>query len=190
MKARDLEAEWERAVSAVRQPHLDRIRALGVPATAIAAIGLTHPAFGVVEAEGDRHGYYVPGAGALHVVQPVYEMGGLVDLVAWRSDNPARWYLRTGLGWLLNADPCLFGGWNGHLLTLHASPMEWLRAGANGVSETGGVVLDWDAPDLTSLRAFDRIACGTPWLAATLKRALARTQRLPAITTAEVRHAA
>lgn len=190
MSAIDLEAELEAATANVRQPHLDRLRALGVAPGAIANIGAVHPPFGVVEAIAEPNGLYQPGDGDLHVINPVYEGGALIDLVAWRSDHPARWYLRTGLGWMLNADACLYGGWDGHLLTLRSSPLDWLRGAENGPRDAGGVILDWDAPELPSLRCFQRIDCADQWLLATLRRALSKPQRLPILSTLEVRNAA
>ena len=189
MKGADLKAELDAHVSAVRQFHLDPIRALGVHPAAIAAIGAHHPPFGVVEAETTDDGYYVPGAGALHVVMPVYD-GGLVDLVAWRLDDPARWYLRTGLGWLLNADECLRSRWDGETVTLYSSPLAWLRAGSSTLSNVGGVVLDWDSPDLCTLRSFETVNCSDDQVAAMLHQHFAKPDRIPRITTMEARCAA
>lgn len=190
MTSADLKAEFEAAVDRVRQSHLDRLQALNVTPAAIAHLNLSGPAFGVVNADPDRDGLYQPGEGPLHLVMPVHEGGGLVDLVAWRSDDPTRWWLRTGLGWLLNADACIASRWDGDHLTLHATPLDWLRAGEGGAWEAGGVVLDFDAPDLRALRCFDTITCATDWLAATLRRSLAKPARMPTISIMEARHAA
>jgi hypothetical protein len=190
MRTRDLEAEWNAAVSRVKQPHLDRIRSLGVSPAAVAALGATQPAFGVVHADPGADGLYVPGDGPLHVVMPVFEHDALIDLVAWRSDAPTRWWLRSGLGWLLNTDASFASRWDGASLKLHATPLDWLRAGAEGAWNAGAVVLDWDAPDVDSLRSFGEITCGTRWLAATLKRALTKPARLPIIHAGEALRAA
>jgi hypothetical protein len=190
MSTVDLEAELDAATANVRQPYLDRLRALGVAPAAVANIGAVHPAFGVVEAIGEPTGLYQPGDGELHVINPVFEGGALIDLVAWRSDHPARWYLRTGLGWMLNADACLNGGWDGHLLDLRSSPLDWLRGAVNGPGDAGGVILDWDAPELGSLRCFERIHCSDQWLLATLRCALSKPSRMPSFSLMEVRNAA
>lgn len=186
----DLEREFDTAVSDVRQPHLDRLQSLGVPPAAIAAVGQRHPAFGVIQAEGEANGFYQPAGGLLHVVMPIYEGGSLIDLVAWRSGEPHRWWLRTGLGWMLNADACLCSRWDGHKLALHSTPLAWLQSASGGLLEAGGVVVDWDSPDLAWLRGFDAIDCDTQWLGATLRRALTKPLRLPAIRSTEARHAA
>lgn len=184
MSSVDLEAELDAAVSRVRNVHLDRLRALGVSPSIIADVGTRQPPFGVVMAEADGDGLYVPSDGPAFIVQPIYEAGGLIDLVAWRSLQPDRWWLRTGLGWLLNGDECLYGGWDGHLLSLFSTPLDWLRSGA-----TGSVVLDWEAPDLAQLRGFQAIECDSPGLAKTLAAAL-RRQRIPQIRVRETARAA
>jgi hypothetical protein len=190
MRSRDLEAELFSGADRVRQPHLDRLGALGVTPAAVAALNRDWPAFGVVEAEVGTDGLFTPGGGLVHIVMPVVDGGALIDLVAWRSDNPLRWWLRTGLGWLLNADPCLASRWDAQHLTLHSSPLDWLRACDQGAWEAGGVVLDFDAPDLAALRNYDTIVCSDERVTALLKRTLAKPSRLPAILTKEVRDAA
>lgn len=185
MKTRHLEAEYASAVQQVRQPHLDRLRELGVQPGTVARINLAYPSFGVMAGEIEAGGVFVPGGGAMHIVQPVVEHEQLIDLVAWRSNNPQRWGLRAGVGWLLNADTALASRWDGELLQLHASPLSWLQANA-----TGAVILDWDAREVTGLRSFERVCCANPVLGATLRRALCKPHRLPIIETMETRHAA
>ncbi|ODP37383.1 hypothetical protein [Sphingomonas turrisvirgatae] len=180
-----LEGEYFAAVGQVRQPHLDRIRALGVAPATIAELGERYPAFGIVSAAPERAGTYQPQEdGTAHVVQPVFD-GGLVDLVAWRSSQPQRWWTRRGLGWMLNADRCLASRWDAGFLTLHATPLDWLRSGGEG-----GVILDWDAPDVVMLRAFATIACPDRSFMADLRNALVRSFRMPKLVGSEVRHAA
>jgi len=143
MKGAHIEREFEVAVDNVRQPHLDRLVALGASPASISHIGMAHPAFGILDGTGERDGSFVPGDGRAHVVVPVVENGGLIDYVAWRSDNPARWWLRSGLGWLLNADGAINRLWPGDAVVLHSTPLAWLSA--FGV---GGVVVDWQSPDI------------------------------------------
>lgn len=185
MIGRDLEREFDTSVSNILSAHLERLRALGVAPATVARINLAYPALGIASGAIDRHGVFVPGDGSAHVVQPLVENGGLVDLIAWRPGAPARWGLRTGLGWLLNADTAFATRWDGEVLDLHATPLDWLCADAQGA-----VVVDWDAPDLDSLRSFERIRCGNDLLGRTLRRALDRPRRLPRIETMEARRAA
>lgn len=185
MRAADLEALYAAAVSAVSQCRLDRLRAIGVAPDTIARIGMSYPAFGVLNGEMESCGRFLPGEGAAHVVQPVVEHQELIDLVAWRPGSPMRWGLVSGLGWLLNADSCFATRWDADRLRLHATPLDWLRADA-----MGGVVLDWDSPDLTWLRGFAQIDCGNDMVAASLGRALNKPSYLPRLRTMEARHVA
>jgi hypothetical protein len=185
MSGGDLEALYASAVASVRQAHLNRLRAAGVSPSTIARLGSAYPPFGVLAGETEANGLFLVGGGRPHVVQPVVEGGCLIDLVTWRVDKPDRWGLVSGLGWLLNADSCLGSRWDGAWLTLHANPLEWLRADAEG-----GVVLDWDAPDIDSLGSFAQIICGDHGLATVVRRALIRPRRLSTISVREVRHAA
>jgi len=139
---------------------------------------------GVANAETDSHGHYMPGEGPLHLIQPVHAGDVLVDLVAWRSGDPGETWLRTGHGWAIGeSDLLAFDRWHGDLM-LHASPLDWLRAGA-----TGAVILDWSAPEIARLRDHDRIRCATATLAAALRRAIAATIHMPDIIALEDPHA-
>lgn len=185
MNSRNLESLYAAAVSNVRQPHLDRLRDTGVAPATIARLGTAYPPFGVLTGQVEASGLFLPGEGQAHVVQPVVEGCALVDLVAWRVANPARWGLVNDLGWMLNADTCLASRWDGSHLWLRSTPLEWLRGDA-----VGGVVLDWDSPDLCWLSGFEQIDCDSDMLAATLRRALSRPVQLPAIRCQGVRHVA
>lgn len=181
----DLPREYAAVVDAVRQPHLDRLRSLGVTPETIASLGLLGGAFGVASVETFEDGTYAPGVGPVHVVSPVFESGHLVDLCAWRTEQPSRWWLRTGAGWALGADDLLSSAWCDARRVLFASPLDWLKGGG-----VGGVVLDWDSPDLLQLRGLDTIRCASPQLADTLCAALRRPHRIPNIELMEARLAA
>lgn len=181
----DLEREFDAAVSNVRTVHLDRLRAVGVAPATVARINLAYPAFGIATGEIDRRGMFLPGDGAPHLVQPLVEGRELIDLVAWRPAAPARWGLRTGLGWLLNVDTAFATRWDGNALDLYATPLDWLRADAQGA-----VVVDWDAPDLGSLRSFEQVRCSGDMVRRRLRQVLERPGGLPRVEVMEVRHAA
>lgn len=185
MNGADLERLYASAVRNVRQSHLDRLRGAGVTPGTIARLGSAYPAFGVLCGEIEQSSRFNAGEGQPHVIQPVVEGYALIDLVAWRVGDPRRWGLVNGLGWLLNADTCFASRWDAESLTLRSTPLDWLRADAQG-----GVILDWHAPDLTSLRGFSFIECGDAVLASSVRRALSKPRRLPVITVAEVRYVA
>lgn len=188
MKVRDLTAEALTAASRVGRREFDRLASLGVSPVSIADVGSRHVPFGIVNAEVLKHGFYQPGAGAAHIVQPVFSDGGIIDLVAWRSLTPSRWNLRTGLGWLMGIDEVsTVGGWDASRpVKLHATPLDWLRASGEGIC-----ILDWDAPELHTLSEIHAIEVDDRKLGSRLISVLSRPARLPhLIVRSAVRHAA
>ena len=72
------------------------------------------------------------------------------DLIAWEPKNPTRWWLRLGIGRVLNHDAIgAAASWR-FPLALRQSPFDWLRAG--GDLDAGAVILDRNA-DLRTLLA-------------------------------------
>lgn len=180
--SRHLEAELKAAAWAVKKEHLPRLFALGISRSTIAELGRHHYGFGLVNAIAGEDGLYVPGDGEPHLVLPVYESGELVDLVAFRSCDPEHWLWRTGDGSALGLE----WGWgmlhNGEPLTISATPLDWLRAGCEGLC-----VLDWDAPELAiELADFAAIHCPDAITARLLKKSLTKPQRLPNISVGEI----
>lgn len=180
---RDLLSELFAAAAQVKQVHLDRIRALGVLPATIAGLARTQPPFGIAQAESVTPGLYQPGHGPVHIVMPVLDGGTLVDLVAWRTARPDRWWLRTGNGWALNPDDLRDHDRWGTVPTLRATPLDWLRTRASG-----SVVLDWSAHEIGQLRMHDRIECDGRRVADTLRGALTRTVRMPTIAISAREH--
>lgn len=179
MNSRELQAELFSAAARVTQGHLDRLRGLGVSPATIAALGRSYVPFGVVNLTTESTGTYQPGDGAAHIVQPVVEDGELIDLVAWHTLRPGRWWLRNGVGWAINPEGLgEFDRWGDGPPVLHASPLDWLRAGG-----TGSVILDWsNRVAINELRAHDSIACASSELAGTLRKAMMATVRMPSFT--------
>lgn len=184
MTAHDLHGELRAAAFSVTQAHLRRLISLGVGWPTIGELGRHHYGFGVVCASDNGRGLYVPDVdGELHLVLPVYEDGELVDLVAFRSDAPEKWMLRTGNGWALGLED----GWgmlhNGEPLPLSATPLDWLRGGAEGLC-----VLDWEAPELAvELADFATVHCSDAIVAGLLNKALTKPPRLPNISVGDIR---
>jgi hypothetical protein len=171
-----MHSAMERAVREVRQAHLDALRGLGVPAWAIARLGQHQPPFGVMTGTVDRNGLFLPGDGPARVVQPVIIGRQIVDVVAWRTARPDRWNLTTGLGWLMGEGQIYTAP--GVPVTLHATPLQWLASGGQGIC-----ILDWNAPELPSLRSLDAIEVAEPAIGKMLSERLAQPQRLPRIIT-------
>lgn len=138
MRTFDLKDELWSAVKAVRQPHLDRMVALGVPKWALARLGAVQPPLGVQKVQEARDGFYEPSEdGPLNVIVPVFDGGEIIDLIALRPSEPTGWRWRTGDGWALGLD--LLEG--DSPIELVANPITWLaKAGA------AFCLLDWTLP--------------------------------------------
>jgi hypothetical protein len=183
----DLFAELRAAADRVGDRHLNQLVRMGVGWGAIDSLSdWGDVPFGIATGS-IVAGLFEPGDGAPHIVQPVVDRGDLVDLVYWRSDDPAHWSLRMGEAWALGTsalseaidDPT-------RPLMLCETPLDWLRAESAGLT-----VLDWRAPEVPLLRNAPRIIAPTDEIAALLRRALTRHLDLPLITIGEeVRHAA
>lgn len=181
----DIERELQDAAHAVTQAHLRRMVALGVGWPTIGELGRDHYGFGVASVCDAGDGLFHPGDGELRLILPVYEDGELLDLCAFRSDDPLDWLLRTGCGWALGLEWGLCRHTWGDPVPLAVSPLDWLRGGAEGLC-----ILDWDAPELRYLTELPHIICSTDALADQLKAALAKPVRFPEISVKETRLAA
>jgi len=74
-------------------------------------------------------------------IQPVLSGGkftDIVDLIAWFSDNPGRWWTHCYSGVPLGIDQLDRAEIEGEPLLLQPTPLDWLCGGGNGI-----VVTDW-----------------------------------------------
>src|SRR5687767_2385928 len=113
----DLIAEAFAAAGRVREPHFRRMAALGVPRSALIRVGRKQPPFGLQPVQECPGGLFEPAEeGPLSIIIPVVEFPmidfygvdvettEIIDLIAFRSNNPFRWLWRTGDGWALGSD--------------------------------------------------------------------------------------
>jgi hypothetical protein len=185
MTGADLAEEMWRAVGNVRQPHLDRLSALGCDLSAICALGQHQPPFGVERVCWASGGLYEPSEhGIAAVVQPVIawddDFPECIDLIAWQTSAPRRWAWRTGTGWAL-------GEWlldGDEPVPVVETPLEWLASAG-----TAFCILDWDAPAAcwSRLRSGPPLSFASDLLRTKVRNALVRTVPLP---TMEVQRAA
>ncbi len=56
----------------------------------------------------------------------------LIDMIAWRPDDPPCWWYRTGDSHALGADHLDLAHVEGWPISLHRTPLDWLRAGCRG----------------------------------------------------------
>lgn len=155
----DIDAEVHKAETAVTGRHLAAMERLGCNAPAIAAIGAVQAPFGVLRCDMRGKQFFEPTSepyGVDAVIMPVMEEGTTIDLIAWRSLRPDFWLRRNGQGWALGIDliqePHLWDGFKE--ITLHATPLDWLRAGGQGA-----VILDWPVSLIRKLDKFNTIIC-------------------------------
>lgn len=190
----DLLSELRHAADGVRQPHLDRLKALGVSLGWLADCDV-YP-FGISRCEPAGEGLYQMGDGALHLIIPVLEDGVLVDLCAVRSDDPSNWLLRTGNGWALGvekgigpyvwyAPASVDGAGNvrhqvGKPTHIFSDPLDWLQGRGEGIC-----ILDWSAAEVRYLDVLSEVVCSDHGTAVLLERALTRPTRLPKISIME-----
>lgn len=152
MRQIDLEAERRAAIARVGDRHLGRISALDVSAAAIAALGERVPPFGVAPAVDIGRGLYEPGNGPEHLILFAYEDGAHIDSIALRTDAPTRWMWRIGQGWALGADWLNRLHWDPVPAPIFATPLEWLRAGGQGIC-----ILDWSSDEIRRLALVNAI---------------------------------
>jgi hypothetical protein len=174
-----LDDDCARALANTRQLHLDHLRALGVTGEGLALLGLRQLPFGVERIDVDDAGRWWPAPdGKPALLIPVMERGELIDIVAFRTSAPARWWWRIGCGSLLGAD-LLNDGWHEDALRIVSTPLQWLIEGGNAVC-----VLDWSCADyeLSPMRDRVELACDSAMLGARLRKRLAQPRRVPRIT--------
>lgn len=185
----DLSLEMYAAVSRVEQRHIDWMIGMGVSSSAMAAVGRTQEPFGIGQLEFVGTGYWQPidGPGAIGaIVQPVYEDGIIVDLIAWRSLKPLDWRWRVGAAWALGADSLHGSAWGGFAsITVHPTPLAWLAGAGEGLA-----ILNWTSPNIRQLSQFDEIVCDDSKVAGRLNEILSRPARVPRIVKGDRRNVA
>lgn len=175
MTEEDIEAELLAAAARMSMGQVRRIWALGADRRFVARlIGAEMLGIGRVtlSRDGSR---WEPGGPDGRLLIGAVDAGALVDVVAVSTSHPDQWALRTGHGWALGCEAiervhAALAEERRPVLALHANPIDWLRAGGEGVC-----VLDWSRAALAELRALGEratIEVG-PGAAAQLKGMLA-----------------
>jgi len=175
-----LQDDLDRALRNVGQVHLDHVRAMGITAEAIASLGHRQLPFGVERIGVDDAGRWWPDRdGKPALVVPVIEYGEPLDIVAFHSTQPARWWWRIGVGGLLGHDMLTRCVWPGDELRVVSTPLSWIAAAGDAVC-----ILDWDLPDheISPLRDFYGLQCDSQILASRLRKRLAQPRKVPPIS--------
>lgn len=174
-----LHDDCDRALSNVRKAHIDHLLSLGVAPEALAALGARQAPFGVECIETDDAGRWWPDPeGKRAMVVPVVERGELIDVVAYRTSQPVRWWWRVGCASLLGADVMERSVWPGDKLHVVGTPLAWIAAGGEACC-----ILDWGLPDyeVAALRDQHELVCDTPILAGRLRKRLSQPRHVPPI---------
>jgi hypothetical protein len=138
MRNVDLQTEWWGSVRRVLPQHTDWMTQQGVP-----HIHELSGRFGVGRIEAASDGLYQPleyGREAIIVPSDTVESGDHsepTDLVAFLIDDPSRYWRRIGRDTLINEGAAHLSSWANKAITVHATPLDWLRADCIGC-----VVLD------------------------------------------------
>lgn len=173
----DIEMELQSAALAMGALDCARARSMGLFNPGIAAMGSRHHQFGVARVGRCGDGLFqLDEGGNRALVVPVYEGDELVDLVAFFTSTPEQWSLRLGVGWALGLEESLERYRWGDPLPIHKTPLEWLRAGGDGLC-----VVDWSSPEVKTLADFASLIVGDEALERRIIAALSTPVRLPQI---------
>jgi len=172
----DLRAETERFARGVIQ-HADRLNAHGISAATIAQLGSYAPlGVGMINPL-PEHLFEPSDEGTVHVILPVWEGHGIIDLIAFNPQRPGRWLWRIGQGWCLSPEQICRPTFDMAPLQVWDTPLSWLRNNCQGIC-----VLDYDSAQIEQLRLSHAIETDT--LTARLIRLhLNRPRPLPEIIT-------
>jgi len=175
-----LVADCARASSNVTTAHINRVRAAGVEPEALARLGMRQLPFGALSIGTDDANRFWPDPdGFPAMIVPVYERGVMIDVIAFRTAEPARWWWRIGCAAMLGYDVLNASVWPGDRLRVVTTPLGWLAAAGEAVC-----LLDWSLPDheLSPMCDFAGLDCDTPFLASRLRKRLSQPRRVPPIS--------
>ena len=185
MTGAELLVEHITAVKGGGRRILDRLRSLGSSDAAWA-----RSMIGAAFARVDIDGTYVPDPDGIPMaILPVcdhYDPPVPIDLVAFTFAEPWRWWTRTGMAPVINAAAVTDAWWDKRPLLVSGTPLDWLRAGCEGV-----VVLDW-RPSTVALHLGNarRLITSSPEVAERLARVFKHDVEPPEVRLAEMSNAA
>ena len=158
MKETWLFAEFENAVRRIEQCHLERLACVGcrgIDISRAGGVGVSN-----IEANGDGT-YQRVDHGTPAVILPARENDQIIDLVAFRTSEPGRFWIRVGLAGVLGYDFATMCVDLERPLSVHLTPLSWLRAGGEGLCVLNSNA--WEARRL--LRDAVELTCETEDLA-------------------------
>lgn len=184
MNGRDLLAEMNSAQARLKKPHFDKLASLGVSMRALGGLSARQHTVGLMTIEVAADGSFTPfpdgfPACVVAVVWPeahAFGDAGIFDLVAFKTDDPSRWWLRAGTAFALGE----------HLLGLPdpvsvvRTPVDWLACGGDAVC-----ILDWSdaSPIWSALRCGPPLQFNDEALCQQVRNALVRAAPMPSMET-------
>jgi hypothetical protein len=163
--------EFVAADQKITESHYENLSAFGIPRAVWCGTGGS--LIGVQKVRSIERGYYQPGEpGRPYYVCPIGSHASgiwqfLDDLCAWSPSQPNCWFMRTGNGFMLNPDEPERCRIHQEPIELHATPLDWLRAGGRGA-----VILDWSVHLPIYFRGVRNIICDSIDLAGRVHSAL------------------
>ena len=187
-RAPDLDHEFGFATDNVTQLWAERFQKWGIPRRII--WGARHY-LGVARITTTSHGlfeFHDDGDLAIIVPEGEPEVPGWAwvdDLIAFKPESPGHWWRRRGDVDLLGASN--ISPWRLSPVTIHETPLSWLRAGANGI-----VIINWGLDPIARLSGTGYLETETPALKRRLERRIQEVALASFDITVmeEVRHAA
>lgn len=171
--------EMHAAAARLSFRQVEVLRGMGIPVPAL----LAECMIGVANVETDSADNWTPiETGKPMIVTPLEEDGRIADLIAFDPKDPDTWYLRTAKGWALGMahldEITRNTGWpeTQQWVDLHATPLDWLRAGC-----TGACVTQWNGESRAALRLHQRVHVASSKFARALRLELTRPPRIPEI---------
>ena len=197
MTARDLYAHLEMTQRPLGPASFARFRELGIPDRVIFGVRPLVGVARIVTSTDELFEFHDEGDPAIIVVEGEPEVPGWAevdDLIAFKPGKPGDWWLRRGAVKVLGAyniapkAPPLSG--QERPLTIHETPLSWLRAGATGIC-----VLDWTFKPASTLLGAGNLEAESARLKALLEDRIKQAALEPfkiSVTspTTEMRHAA
>lgn len=177
-----LRREFDAMLNAMSARDMTVLHGHGIPAPQLFGESLV----GAANIETGRNDFWTPtDSGPRAIIIPAMENGCIIDLIAFRPSQPDTWYARVGNCWALGMDEIADARSaldQSHSIFLHATPLDWLRAGGRGVC-----VIDWTDDARLTLRDLRAIDVASPKFARALRLELSRPPRIPEIKTGRMR---
>ncbi len=171
----DLEHEFALTTDGITPLVLEYFQRLGIPNRIMYGprhhVGVAR----IITSSDGLFDFHDDGERALIVPEGVPEVPAwdeIHDLIAFKPENPARWWRRRGDVDLLGAFNIT--PWRLPPLTIHETPLSWLQGGANGIC-----IVDWGFDPNARLVGAGHLALETPALRSRIEHRITEAALAP-----------